>query len=155
MNHPTVPQEVPGGLKVTFRLGRDGPMTQVKNLNGHFDRVGQTAKLLEREGYPLERQAAVTELARFPGEATVTALMRALKDHNPYVRERAAVALGNLGDPRAIRPLIDMMAYSEVGRAVVAAQALEKITGQREMGASLEAWELWWEAYRRFPHGAK
>lgn len=153
LNHPTIPQEVPGGLKVTFRLGHDGPFTRVKDLNGSFDRVEQTSKLLDREGYPLERQAAVTELARYPGQPTVTALMRALRDINPYVRERAAVALGNLGDPRAIRPLIDMLGYSETGRAAVAARALEKITGQQEMGSSLEAWELWWEAYRRFPHG--
>ncbi|MBI4866229.1 MAG: HEAT repeat domain-containing protein [Candidatus Wallbacteria bacterium] len=151
--HPSVPQEVPDGLTVKFRLGKGGPLVESKNLNGRFDRVEETAKLLDKEGYPLERQAAVQELARYPGEPTVYALIPALRDINPFVRERAAAALGEMGDVRAIRPLIDMLGYSDHGRAEVAARALEKITGVQNLGASLEAWETWWEAYRKWPHG--
>ncbi|MBI4870120.1 MAG: HEAT repeat domain-containing protein [Candidatus Riflebacteria bacterium] len=153
VDHPTVPQEVPGGLVVRYRLGRDGPFAESRKLNGHFDRVSELSKVMAVEGNPRERMAGADELARTRQDSSRDTLIRALRDINPIVRERAAVALGKFGDTKAIRPLIDMLGYSEPVRAAVAARALEQITGVRDLGPSLEAWENWYEAYRRFPHG--
>lgn len=154
IEHPTIPQDAPGGLTVRYRLNR-GPIVEKSELNNQFDRVAETAKLLHEEGRPLERIAAVKELVRYPGDRTLYALILALRDQNPNVREHAAIALGDLGDVRAVKPLIDMLGYSDPRRAAIVARALEKLTQVHDLDISLEAWETWYEAYRRWPHDAR
>lgn len=57
---------------------------------------------------PNRRQEAVRQLAD-AGDSTVPALCQLLKHHNFRVREDAAVALGEVGDARAIEPLLDAL----------------------------------------------
>jgi HEAT repeat protein len=59
------------------------------------------------------------------GATAVEALIAELKDKDWKVREAASVALGQIGDPRAVAALIGMLEDSSAGKA--AAQALVKI----------------------------
>lgn len=54
---------------------------------------------------PLDRVAAVGDLAGHRDPKAVDALIGALRDRSPDVRTRAAESLGELGDPRAVEPL--------------------------------------------------
>lgn len=57
----------------------------------------------------------------------VTALVAALRDGDPDVRVRAAEALGQLNDPRAIKPLIRRFSDSDLAVRQAATQALENL----------------------------
>jgi HEAT repeat protein len=56
------------------------------------------------------------------------------------VRRRAVVALGELGDRRAVDPLITVLRDADQRIQVSAAQSLERI-GTLEARAALEAWQ--------------
>ena len=53
--------------------------------------------------------------------------MRALNDSNPVVRQEAATALGLIGDPRAVAPLIQVMKTKDRGLRRRAAEALVRL----------------------------
>ena len=80
---------------------------------------------------PLARTLAVSGLARQRDDRATDALISALKDRVSDVRERAAEALGDLGDPRAIKPLEAAHSSGYAARepyfADVTKSALEKI----------------------------
>lgn len=58
------------------------------------------------------------------GAPAVDALISALSNSNPSVREFAALALGKIGDRRAIKPLIDLLSDQEKRVCMRAAEAL-------------------------------
>ncbi|MBN1883386.1 MAG: HEAT repeat domain-containing protein [Deltaproteobacteria bacterium] len=58
-------------------------------------------------------------------------LIRALKDERHEVRERAAEALGKLGDPRAVEPLIELLEDENLFVRYFSAVALGEIGDAR------------------------
>jgi HEAT repeat protein len=73
----------------------------------------------------------------FPAQ-DVTALVAALRDGDPNVRVEAAEALGQLNDPRAIKPLIRRFSDSDLTVRQAATQALEKL-GEPAVGPLVAA----------------
>ena len=65
------------------------------------------------------------------GEVAVQALIEALDDDDPETREKAAWALGEIGDVRAVEPLIGKLEDEAVPVRVKAAWALGKIGDER------------------------
>jgi len=74
-----------------------------------------------------EVRATASEALVKIGEPSLGPLMRALNDSNPVVREEAATALGLIGDPRAVAPLIQVMKTKDRGLGPRAAEALVKL----------------------------
>jgi HEAT repeat protein len=65
------------------------------------------ARLASKE--PIDRAAAVRDLAGHRDPRAVDALISVLRDRSPDVRAHAAESLGVLGDRRAIEPLQDLV----------------------------------------------
>jgi HEAT repeat protein len=75
----------------------------------------------------------------------VEPLIATLKnDNNGYVRAMAAWALGQIGDRRAIEPLIDGITTESSDVRKRAPLALKEITGQ-DFGKDSAKWREWWE----------
>ncbi|OQX58121.1 hypothetical protein B5M50_04900 [candidate division KSB1 bacterium 4484_219] len=65
---------------------------------------------------------------RFPG--ALRQLIKLLNDEVPAVRQEAAYALGEIGDKRAVRPLLNMLVeYKDEADRKAAQTALKKLTG--------------------------
>jgi HEAT repeat protein len=77
----------------------------------------------------------VDVIANF-GSPAVEPLIKALQDER--TDDRAAEALGKIGDKRAIEPLIAVLPRSEPAQ-----WALERLTGQR-FGRNQARWRAWW-----------
>ncbi len=96
------------------------------------------------------RLAASWALARNRDGAAYEPLITLLKDGSLFVRNEAAIALGDLGDPRAAIPLVEAAAAprnaaSEEGRDWArwgAVKALVKLTGQ-DFGLKVDQWKEW------------
>ena len=96
------------------------------------------------------RLAASWALARNRDGAAYEPLITLLKDGSLFVRNEAALALGDLGDPRAAIPLVEAAAAprnaaSEEGRDWAhwgAVKALVKLTGQ-DFGLKVDQWKEW------------
>lgn len=67
-----------------------------------------------------------------------------MKDESYRVRENAVVALGRIGDPRAIEPLIATIKDEESSVRLIAVQVLGVITGQ-DFGEDQDKWRKWWD----------
>jgi hypothetical protein len=78
------------------------------------------------------------------GPPAVDPLIKALNDES--VRDRAARALGKIGDKRAIGPLIDLLPKSEPAQ-----WALIKLTNQ-QFGNSQRRWRTWWNKQQAQPN---
>jgi len=89
---------------------------------------------------PYSRQKAAEDLARMCASGQkdsrmFATLVTALDDSDASVRSAVAVALGNLGDERAIRPLERRIENEESIHARAAAQmAVDKLTAGRKVG---------------------
>jgi hypothetical protein len=70
------------------------------------ERVDELRAAYARAKTTDERATALTVLAKEGGRATVRDLLAAAMDADAAVRERAAVLLGDLGDPAALAPLL-------------------------------------------------
>ncbi|HEY3346175.1 MAG TPA: HEAT repeat domain-containing protein [Nitrospirota bacterium] len=81
-----------------------------------------------RTGARKERDEAYKRLVTI-GEPAVPQLLATLGDSDADVKEYAAAALGDIGDRRAVKPLLDMLANSK-HRRYVAAWALGKIKAE-------------------------
>lgn len=108
---------------------------QMQKARRHDENLAQAFQVLSRIGKP-----------------SVESLLTNLKEGDPgALRYKALVieSLGDIGDKRAIRPIITAMRqYGRVGGLINAtgehaAKALQKLTGQR-FGTDIKEWEDWW-----------
>jgi HEAT repeat protein len=67
-----------------------------------------------------------------------------LKHEDLHVREKAAEALGEIKDPKAIEPLISVLKDNGETVSEIAANALQNITG-KDFGQDYDKWLKWWE----------
>jgi HEAT repeat protein len=87
---------------------------------------------------PRERLRAVQVLGVIGGNMAADAILGALNDPDVGVRARAAVLLGTLGDPRAIKPLRRMFLSDPVGEVASAAgEALRVLGGEAESSGDI------------------
>jgi len=86
------------------------------------------------------------------GEPAVEPLIDALKNENIDIRQRAAFALGNIGDKRAVEPLIEAL-NDELVRSN-AATALGKIGDARAVEPLIEAFKDEYEKVQQKVSGA-
>ena len=77
-------------------------------------------------------------------DARVTRLTANLKHRNARVRQRAAMVLGSIKDPRAVEPLIAALKDQNPVVQQETAGALEKITG-KDFGQDHDKWLDWWQ----------
>lgn len=88
------------------------------------------------------RVFAVSGLINVPSSSNriVNAIINALNDDHAEVIKSALFALGEIGDPRAVKPLIELLALSsEFGEDII--YALEKINTPEALKA-VETWRL-------------
>ena len=65
------------------------------------------------------------------------------------MREKVAVALGEIKDDSVIEPLVKLLEKEEATRVRAAAvQALQAITGQ-EFGQDTDRWRAWWQNQKK------
>lgn len=76
------------------------------------------------------RNGAMEALVAF-GEMAVPHLTKLLTDHNEEVRNFSAVMLGDIGNPKAVMPLITALQDPEANVRHAAAEALGKIGDKR------------------------
>lgn len=97
------------------------------------------------------RNGAMEALVAF-GEMAVPHLSKLLTDDNEEVRNFSAVMLGDIGNPKAVEPLIDALRDPEANVRHGAAEALGKIGDQRaviplqEMAASEDMWDQFYSS---------
>ncbi len=84
------------------------------------------------------RRKVIRELESY-GKEAVKPLIQALKDGDNKVRQRAASALGRIGDRRAVEPLILALHDSDMFTRVFAADALGKIGDERAVEPLIQA----------------
>lgn len=86
---------------------------------------------------------ALEEIGPAAAKAAVPALTNALKDTSGYIRERAAILLGQMGPEAesAVPALGDLLADSELAVVKSAADALRKIGDASATSALIQAWE--------------
>jgi HEAT repeat protein len=87
-----------------------------------------------------EKYEAAKLLGTMKANEAVPLLIEALKDSGLFVRERAAFALGEIGDKRAVPPLIELLLHKEKGSGTYldAAKALGKIGDRRAIRPIME-----------------
>ncbi|MEA2062882.1 MAG: HEAT repeat domain-containing protein [Gemmatimonadota bacterium] len=98
------------------------------------------------------RLAAAAALASWKDSAALPALLELLKNGRLFVRNEAALALGELGDKSAVEPLIDAVAdprnaTEREGRDWArwgAVKSLVRLTGQ-DFGENTGQWRQWWK----------
>jgi HEAT repeat protein len=87
------------------------------------------------------------------GDASVEPLIKALLDQNTdsFIRQNIADTLGNLRDPRAIEPLLEVLSHQgnkvwDVHSVMSnTSQSLEQITGQKNVGGNYREWQAWYK----------
>ena len=94
------------------------------------------------------RRAAADALAMI-GEPAVEPLIAALEKKDANLRQLAAWALGQIGDTRAVEPLIPVLSSRYHDRAATR-KALRAITG-KDFGEDVGRWQEWWREFA--PHG--
>ena len=70
------------------------------------------------------------------------------------LRQSAAEALGRLGDPVAVEPLIEVLRRDAEPVRREAAKSLRALT-DAGLGTDAEAWAAWWEQQRGAPAGQR
>ena len=78
-------------------------------------------------------------LAKTGDQSAAAALIPVLKDSNPFIRQEAAQALGDLRASIAVDELIEMLNDSNLDTSAVAAEALGKIGDTRSIGPLIDA----------------
>jgi len=84
---------------------------------------------LARDDDPEVVAAVLPSLARFPGEETVRAAVRALHSRDASVRRAAARSLAAAGDPRAAARLVSRLRDGDAGVRAEALRGLRALTG--------------------------
>jgi len=104
---------------------------------------------LRYESDPRVRSAAARALGVAYAPRAVTALIKALRDENQFVRLRAAEALGKTADQRALYPLIDTLADADECVRMMAATSLGKIGKKQAVPVLIKTFLMksgWFEA---------
>lgn len=78
----------------------------------------------------------------------VDGLIARLKSNRAPARRRAAQVLGNLGNQRAVAPLIDLLEDEDEEVRDAAAKSLESLTNQ-QLGTDAEAWRQWLQSQQQ------
>jgi HEAT repeat protein len=91
---------------------------------------------------PEVRGSAITALAQMGDSVAADVILAGLNDPERYVRIEAARAQGTVKDPRAVEPLIEMLAYGDYEERLPARLALRDITGVSRNDA--QQWREWW-----------
>jgi HEAT repeat protein len=99
------------------------------NLNEAVQKqdVNTLVMVIKNPKTPMDRNNAIRALARIRGENAVEPLIALLKDENTYVRSAAAEALGEIGDVRAVRPLLFAARYPALRLTRPEIVAIQKI----------------------------
>jgi HEAT repeat protein len=122
-------------LRLTLGSGRHRASSEKgDNFKGKIERL---IDLIGNEQFSI-RIAAVKKLS-LQGETAVPALLGALQDGLWYTRECAAQALGGIGAPGAIEPLIGSLRDTNIGVRLAAARALCQIIEKERLGDVAEA----------------
>jgi HEAT repeat protein len=80
---------------------------------------------------PQARRRAIKDLGKSRDPRAIDLLMDALADKSYLVRKEAARALGDMGDARTVRPLINLIEESlHYAMARTAVDALERVLGR-------------------------
>jgi hypothetical protein len=132
------------GLPVTGRLGLG--TVEALGLKDLVDtQVQEDIRQLSSGRHETVEQAKRQLIAI--GRPAVQPLIEALQHRNPRVRIEAADALGYLGDPRAVDPLIEALG-DDVGMVRSWAEAsLFQLTG-KVFGRDPGRWRHWWGAHK-------
>jgi len=109
-------------IKVRVR-GRDAVVLTRRGIVGRRP-VGEFLLADLRSGDAAARGKAAEWLGALPVDGAPAALLLALADRTPSVRAAAALALGRIREPRAIDPLVAMLAEPVEGDRVAATEAL-------------------------------
>jgi HEAT repeat protein len=117
-------------LRLTLDLGPGDPRGQQRTVAD--DQLDRIIELIGNEQFSI-RMAAIKDLTDV-GEKAVPALLQALSQGLWYTRECAAQILGNIGDPRAVEPLIACLQDENVGVRRSAAIALSKMVDHNALG---------------------
>lgn len=88
------------------------------------------------------QNAVVNALVKI-GKPAVGPLITALKDEDSRARYKAIEILGEIGDSRAVEPLITALENKNLDKSKVI-WALERITGEN-FGRDPKKWQNWWE----------
>lgn len=101
--------------------------------------ISKLISLLEKEDY-VTRLKAVEALSRV-GKGAVPALIQALEKGLWYVRECAALALGKIGDLRALESLSISLEDENIGVRQAAASALTRLLSSEHLAKLLQGME--------------
>jgi HEAT repeat protein len=75
----------------------------------------------------------------------VKSLLVVLKDRDPEFRRYLAFLLGEMGDPVAVEPLIDVLQDRDIMIKETAAMSLSQLAGEN-FGVDQKKWKDWWAA---------
>ena len=101
--------------------------------------IAKLISVVEKEDY-VTRLQAVEALSRV-GKGAVPTLIDSLEKGLWYVRECAALALGKIGDLRALEPLAQRLEDENVGVRQAAASALSRLLSSDNLGKLLQGME--------------
>ena len=90
------------------------------------DKVAKPVVMMLRDTHP-EVYTTVSQILPTLGEAAVESLLWLLRESNPFIRERAAKALGLIRDERVINPLLKVLGDRDSTVSQEAASALRTI----------------------------
>ncbi|MCU0727647.1 MAG: HEAT repeat domain-containing protein [Planctomycetes bacterium] len=94
------------------------------------------------------RLTAAASLGRLKAAEAVDDLLKLLHEKEAWpVRGAAIEALGEIGERRAVGPLVQWIGKEEGRLQLDCAKALAKLTGEN-FGAVPEVWKRWWEEHR-------
>jgi len=120
-----------------WALGRLGGDSALENLK----------KRWKRDPDQSVRTCAAFGLAKAGNEEASRYLIEALESDNSDVVSRAAEALGELEDRRALRPLVNLTKRKNEMVLFFATEALKRITKQ-DFGENHDKWKTWYEDNR-------
>lgn|GEM_PF-1646460 len=125
--------------KETLRLtlGAHGQHASPQEGDASDGKIERLIGLIANEQFSI-RMAAAKKLSQL-GMKAVPALLEALHEGLWYTRECAIQALGNIGDPRAIEPLMTALGDENIGVRRSAAHALSNLIEKDELEAVAKA----------------
>ncbi len=113
-------------LLAAFEGANEAALIALIRLGGWFDdkRIAEMlAELLEDETFHLEAMRALVR----HGSSAVELLIRGLDDEDSETRPTKALALGQIGDPRAFEPLVELLQGDDALGRSAAVEALKSL----------------------------